>query len=255
MDREGAGARRRRMAEPRAALSGALVIRERCAGRRADFGGSGAVHPGSPWQTPGFESSRNRAIRASALPARRITRATVPLPGMRGTGGMAMPRRMAACGKSMACGRSLSSSRGRTGPLDARRLTRPVCQWFAMRSTRHRADRSRSFAMHCLETVFHGDPGRTRTLNLLIRSSGGSRTVRRPKRLRREPGRLPAFCQSVMHGGRDARPARLKASSGRNSTRHPRFPNLLGSRHQGLAERLQSSPRLARTLAFAAGAL
>ena len=67
------------------------------------------------------------------------------------------------CGDARRC----RSSRGRNGPLVARRLTRSVCQWFAARSTRHRADISRAFAMHCLETVFRGDPGRTRTLSLL----------------------------------------------------------------------------------------
>ncbi len=90
LDREGAGARRRRMAEPRAVLSGARAMRRTACGiwriRRNS--------PGFAVAEPGSDSSRNRAIRAFALPAGRITHSAVPLSGMRGTGGMVVPGRI-----------------------------------------------------------------------------------------------------------------------------------------------------------------
>ena len=56
------------------------------------------------------------------------------------------------------------------------RLIRIVCQWFATRSTGNDIVRRQVCAACCPEAAFRGDPGRTRTLNLLTGSSVQARS-------------------------------------------------------------------------------
>lgn len=120
-------------------------------GPSAGVGESSGIQPDSAPQTPGSESSRNRADRTAALPAGRIARATVRLPVMNGTGRVSDACVDGCLRKETGVGTHSVASRvaAAKGVLDARRLTRTVRQRFATPSTMHGAVRSQDFTASC----------------------------------------------------------------------------------------------------------